>query len=118
VWSALPAAQWSPVCRFYGNPAIGGNGRRIGPNSHFYTIEPAECEAVKRDPGWLYEGIAFHARRLEGGSCPAPYRALYRAYNNGFPTKDANHRFSVDRAVLEGLRPQGWSVEGAVMCVE
>jgi len=118
VWSVSPGAQWSPVCRFYGNPAQGANGRRIGPNSHFYTIEPGECEAVKRDPGWIYEGIAFHARRLENGACPAPYRVLHRAYNNGFPTKDANHRFSIERALLEGLVPRGWSVEGAVMCVE
>ena len=118
VWSASPGAQWSPVCRFYGNPAIGANGRRIGPNSHFYTIEPGECEAVKRDAGWIYEGIAFHARRLENGACPLPYRALYRAYNNGFPVKDANHRFAVERSLLEGLRPQGWAVEGAVMCVD
>ena len=117
VWSSLPGAEWSPVCRFYGNPAV-VDGRRVGPNSHFYTIEPGECELVRRDPGWLYEGIAFHARRLHNGACVAPYRPLYRAYNNGFPTKDANHRFSVDRALLEGLRDRGWTVEGAVMCVE
>src|SRR5205814_4854662 len=41
------------VCRFYGTP-----GR--GPNSHFYTANPAECASVKRDPGWTYEGIAFY----------------------------------------------------------
>jgi hypothetical protein len=32
--------------------------------------------------------------------------------------KDANHRFSVDRTLLEGLAARGWTVEGAVMCVE
>jgi hypothetical protein len=118
VWSTPPAAAWSPVCRFYGNWNIGPNGRRLGPNSHFYTIEPGECEAVKRDPGWVYEGVAFHARRLENGTCPAGLRTLYRAYNNGFPTRDSNHRFATELALLEALRPQGWIVEGAVMCVE
>lgn len=118
VWSALPAEGWSPVCRFYGNPAIGPGGRRIGPNSHFYTIEPGECEGVKRDQGWFYEGIAFYARRLEGGQCAGGTRPLYRAYNNGYPAKDANHRFATERTTLEALQPRGWSVEGAVMCVE
>jgi serine protease len=45
-----------PVCRFYGTP-----GR--GPNSHFYTANATECQIVKQDPGWTYEGIAFYARR-------------------------------------------------------
>jgi hypothetical protein len=45
-------------------------------------------------------------------------RTLYRAYNNGFPTRDSNHRFATELALLEALRPQGWIVEGAVMCVE
>jgi hypothetical protein len=90
----------------------------VGPNSHFYTIEPAECDAVKNDIGWVYEGIAFYARRLEAGACPAPWRTLYRAYNNGFPVKDANHRFAVDVATLQTLVSQGWRIEGAVMCVE
>jgi hypothetical protein len=118
VWSTSPGGEWSPVCRFYGNPAIGADGRRLGPNSHFYTIEPGECDAVKRDAGWIYEGIAFHAKRLQSGACPAGARPLYRAYNNGYPAKDANHRFATDVAPLQALLPKGWSLEGAVMCVE
>ena len=117
VWAA-PGEGLAPVCRFYGNPALSIGGRRIGPNSHFFTIEPGECEAVKRDPGWIYEGIAFHARRLEDGACRGATRPLYRAYNNGYPARDANHRFATGRSTLEALQPRGWSVEGAVMCVE
>ena len=45
-------------------------------------------------------------------------RALYRAYNNGFPTKDSNHRFALDMATLQPLVAQGWVIEGAVMCVQ
>jgi hypothetical protein len=73
---------------------------------------------VKRDAGWIYEGIAFQAKRLQSGACPAGTRPLYRAYNNGYPAKDANHRFATDVAQLASLQPKGWSVEGAVMCVE
>src|SRR5258706_10593 len=117
VWSS-PGTALTPVCRFYGNPQIGANGRRIGPNSHFYTIDPAECAALKLDAGWVYEGTAFHAVRLDNGACPGVTRPLYRAYNNGFPAKDANHRYATELAILEAMRASGWSVEGAAMCVQ
>jgi Repeat of unknown function (DUF5648) len=42
----------APVCRFYGSP--------IGPNSHFYTADAAECASVKQDAAWRYEAIAFY----------------------------------------------------------
>ena len=110
---------WTPVCRFYGNPQTGANGRRIGPNSHFYTVSPAECELVKRDQGWVYEGTAFYAvQPIDGGLCPVGTRGLWRAYNNGFPTKDANHRYATDRSLLDAMASRGWSVEGVAMCVE
>jgi hypothetical protein len=116
---AAPREGWSPVCRFYGNPQTGADGRRIGPNSHFYTVSPAECQLVKNDRGWVYEGTAFYAvQPLDTSLCPAGTRALWRAYNNGFPTKDANHRYSTDRALLEAMASSGWSVEGVAMCVE
>src|SRR5205085_5194104 len=35
----------SEACRFFGTP-----GR--GPNSHFYTIDAAECDTVKANPDW------------------------------------------------------------------
>ena len=113
-----PRDGWTPVCRFYGNPQLGPDGRRIGPNSHFYTIDPGECELVKTDRGWVYEGTAFYAVRLQNGICPAPLRIVWRAYNNGYPTKDANHRYATDRAELEAMGNRGWSVEGPTMCVE
>jgi hypothetical protein len=37
-----------PVCRFYGT--IG-----LGSNSHFFTVDPAECAQVNLDPGWTCE---------------------------------------------------------------
>ena len=113
-----PRDGWSPVCRFYGNPQLDASGRRIGPNSHFYTVSPAECELVKTDRGWVYEGTAFYAvQALDGGLCPQGTRALWRAYNNGFPTKDSNHRYATDRSLLDAMAPRGWSVEGVAMCV-
>ena len=99
-----------PVCRFYGTPGV-------GPNSHFYTVDPAECSAVKRDRGWTYEGIAFYAFAPLDGRCSAGSVPVYRAYNNRFAQNDSNHRYATDRALLDALGPQGWTVEGVVLCV-
>ena len=42
-----------PVCRFFGTP-------NVGPNSHFYTADSAECAKVKQNPDWTFEAIAFY----------------------------------------------------------
>ncbi len=98
-----------PVCRFYGTPGI-------GPNSHFYTADAGECAAVKRDPGWSYEGTAFYAFVPDHEQCAAGERPVYRAYNNGYVRNDSNHRYALELPLLEGLKPQGWTIEGAVFC--
>jgi hypothetical protein len=98
-----------PVCRFYGTPGS-------GPNSHFFTADPAECEAVKADPGWTYEGIAFHAALPQAGVCPLLTQPVYRAYNNGFARNDSNHRYSTKLSALQAMAALGWTVEGLVMC--
>lgn len=106
------AAGLVGVCRFYGNRANGG------PNSHFFTADPAECAAVKLDPGWTYEGIAFYVKK---GPCSPPDRPVYRAYNNGFRPQqginDGNHRFSIDHSAIDQLVSEGWRDEGIVFCV-
>lgn len=102
-----PPANALPVCRFYGQPPL-------GPNSHFYTLDPIECEAVKKDRGWKYEGIAFYAIPPLNGQCPADTVPVWRAYNNGYARNDSNHRYSTDRALLATLA--GWSLEGVVFC--
>lgn len=98
-----------PVCRFYGTPGI-------GPNSHFYTASARECELVKRDPGWTYEGIAFYAKLPSAGSCRPGERVVYRAYNNRWMYNDSNHRYTTDLAQYFRLIEQGWIGEGAALC--
>ncbi len=100
----------SPVCRFYGAPAG-------GPNSHFFTASPDECEAVKRAGGWYYEGIGFHAvPQLADGRCPDGYLQVMRAYNLGFPRNDSNHRFTTSDSTWRGMQHQGWALEGVAWC--
>ncbi len=108
-----PTGAWSavPVCRFYGAPGV-------GPNSHFYTLAGRECEAVKRDPGWLWEAAnTFYLLRPDvEGACPPWTQAIWRAYNNRAALNDSNHRYAIDRAALDAMAPAGWVVEGVAMC--
>ena len=114
VWLALPPdaslVPINPVCRFYGRPAG-------GPNSHFFTADPGECNIVKGSGGWFYEGIGFYARPVDStGKCPAGWLSVNRAYNNGFPQNDSNHRFTTSDSTIREMGDQGWAVEGTVMC--
>ncbi|MBK7472329.1 MAG: IPT/TIG domain-containing protein [Betaproteobacteria bacterium] len=102
-------AATNPVCRFYGTPGV-------GPNSHFYTADAGECTIVKTDPGWLYEGIAYHIQQPQFGNCPAGTQPIYRAYNNRHTSNDANHRFITNKATFLAMGDQGWTMEGIVMC--
>jgi hypothetical protein len=116
-WAAWNDAALAPpeakgVCRFYGNPALDRNGKRLGPNSHFYTIDPDECARVAKDPGWILESkTAFYAL------APDPVylgcsnsTAVRRWYNNGFPAKDSNHRYS--SSYDDSMERIKWSNEG------
>jgi fermentation-respiration switch protein FrsA (DUF1100 family) len=106
-WLTMPDPSFAavPVCRFYG-------GLSGGPNSHFFTAEPDECNQVKANGGWFYEGTGFYIRRVD----PAGYLAVERAYNNGFPRNDSNHRFSTSDSTMRSMADKGWGVEGNVMC--
>ena len=112
-WPRTPPdalSRIAPVCRFYGRPAG-------GPNSHFFTVDPGECAWVKVAGGWFYEGIGFYIEPVgPDGRCPDGYLGVNRAYNNGFPRNDSNHRFSTSDSTIRKHGEQGWSVEGIVMC--
>jgi len=107
-WDTFVAA--APACRFYGVPAG-------GPNSHFFTVDAPECELVKRTGGWFYEGIGFYIRPVApDGSCPDGLLSVNRAYNNGFPRNDSNHRFTTSESTTREMARKGWAVEGTAMC--
>jgi murein DD-endopeptidase MepM/ murein hydrolase activator NlpD len=123
---AVTLAGVSPVCRFYGsvNP---------GPNSHFYTADPAECASLKSIqaqtpaslPRWNYEETAFAAYLPAGGLCPgdAPF-PVYRLYNQhsgeivAGKRQDSNHRFTTFSSVYAQMGMNGWRNEGTVMCAQ
>jgi uncharacterized delta-60 repeat protein len=113
----------SRVCRFYGTPGI-------GPNSHTYTINALECEQVKLDPGWHFEGYDFSASppvevcrvadcEFSGWTmeCTAGSVPVYRAYNDRFRFNDSNHRLTTSLAAYDAMIAAGWRGESIVMCV-
>lgn len=106
--SGAPAGA-SQVCRFYGTPGV-------GPNSHFYTADSAECANVKTDPGWYYEGIAFSIGLPTGSACTADTVPVSRAYNGRWQQNDSNHRYSSDSSAHAQMTAQGWMGEGTVFC--
>ncbi len=122
--NGAPAGTVS-ACRFFGTDQYRADGSRIGPNSHFYTADPAECAFVKTAyqsvaangvsyPAWTYESNAFAAILPVVGACPAGTQPLYRTYNDG-ARGDPNHRYSLNVGQLQGM--PGWTFEGLVMCV-
>ncbi|MBI3149006.1 MAG: hypothetical protein HYZ17_10900 [Betaproteobacteria bacterium] len=105
----LGAPLAAPVCRFYGTPGL-------GPNSHFYTAHAGECGFVKTVPSWFYEGLAFAVEVPADGVCPANRVPVYRAYNNGFPQNDSNHRYTTSRSSYAASLGANWVAEGLVFC--
>ena len=101
----------SRVCRFYGTPGV-------GPNSHFYTVEAAECAQVKLDPGWHYEGEDFSATPPGASqSCPSGMTQVYRVYNHRAAVNDSNHRYTISAEIFSAMVTSGWNPEGVVFCV-
>ena len=106
----------SNVCRFW-------SGRTFAPkSSHFYTAFDRECAIVKRNPDWVYEGLAFSMLLPDGaGTCAAGTVPLYRLYNNG-QTGAPNHRYTTSLVVRSQMLAQGWIAEGSgigvIGCVE
>ncbi len=110
------------VCRFYGSQSP-------GPNSHFYTVDPAECQGLKDqqipagDPrkltvkSWNFESLDFVSTPATNQTCPTGTTPVYRAYNNGFARGvDSNHRITSSLTAIQEVVTRGWSNEGVVMC--
>jgi uncharacterized protein (DUF1800 family) len=96
-----------PVCRFYGSPT--------GPNSHFYTADPAECAQVKQDAAWRFEAIAFYIEVPQNGNCGIDTTPVYRSFAPGTGLSTMNHRYLVDMTMYEHMAPSS-ILEGVVMC--
>lgn len=80
------------------------------------TANSTECQAIKADPGWTYEGIAFYLFAPVDGKCGGDAQTVYRVYNNRFVQNDSNHRYTTDLNLYAQMQSQGWLPEGVVFC--
>jgi hypothetical protein len=100
------------VCRFYGAPPK-------GPDSHFFTADPAECANVMQQyQAWTFEAHAFSIAPAVNGACPAGLIAVHRFYNNPTTGGEMNHRYTVTQAAFDDTVARGWMHEGVVMCAQ
>jgi predicted dienelactone hydrolase len=97
-----------PACRFFGTPGV-------GPNTHFFSIDAAECNKLHADPQWTFEGLAFAEQAPTGQDCPANLIPVTRLYNNGMGGQP-NHRFLTSHSEIFATVASGWLVEGVVFC--
>jgi hypothetical protein len=116
--NSFKAGGSTPVCRFYGSVSP-------GPNSHFYTVNMAECDYLKAlqaitpdtERRWNFEGLDFYSTPRVNGLCPGATTPVYQAYNNGFALGiDSNHRITTSFAALQDLVLRGWVDEGVALC--
>lgn len=117
------------VARYYG--ALQQDKHTFKPDSHFYTGSAGERQilddgyrkACPQNQGsctgeaWYYEKDEYRVYLPSGSSCPTGTVPLYRFYNNGYPTKDSNHRYTIDTGVAADMRAKGWTDESVKMCV-
>ena len=104
VWSDASGGAF-PTCRFFSTS--------FAPkSSHFYTPYASECAAVRNNPNWQYEGIAFYLLLPDAnGNCPPGTSVLYRLYNNGMGGAP-NHRYTTSQTILNQMLAAGWIFEG------
>ncbi len=95
----------SKVCRFF-------SASFAPKSSHFYTVNQNECNIVKNNPDWVFEGITFNVEQPSAsGECPSGYFKVYRLYNNGMGGAP-NHRFTTSETVRSDMIRRGWIPEG------
>ena len=104
--TGISVASTMPVCRFFSTA--------FAPrSSHFYTASATECDIVRGNRSWAFEGLVFNvAVPTSDGSCAAGYRPVYRLYNNG-QGGAPNHRFTTDASVRQQMITAGWTPEGS-----
>jgi hypothetical protein len=98
-----------PVCRFFGVPGV-------GPNSHFYTADAAECALVTANPHWIAEGVAFRALLPTGGACPTGDTTIQRLWIAGADPTASRHRYVADASLIAPMLAADWVLEGPVFC--
>lgn len=104
-----PEVGRKPICRFL--------TAAFGLPTHFFTGGESECAALKTNPDWTYEGIAFYAPLPDAsGECPTDTAAIQRFFNNGHDGAPS-HAYTPNPRKAALLAGAGWASEGTAFCV-
>jgi len=94
------------VCRFWSDQAF------VPKSSHFYTPLDWECERVKGNPDWKFEGEVFAMQLpIVPGPCRVGTMPLFRLFNDGRGGAP-NHRYTTSLAIRSEMVERGWIPEG------
>jgi hypothetical protein len=106
-WAFFNASEGDgrvPLCRFFSSA--------FAPkSSHFYTVDQAECESVKLNLMWQFEGIVGYVWQASANGVCIHGAPVFRFYNNGQGAAP-NHRFTIDSSVSFAMVRDGWTPEG------
>jgi len=101
-WTA-PAAGRVGVCRFYGFAFT-----PQGPHRHAYGDE---CEALRHDPAWAYEKVAFYVVPPDrAGHCVEGTEVLYRLTGVA-AAGGPSDRLTTDAGVRDAMSARGFAAE-------
>jgi len=116
VWmnANVAPANAVPACHYY----------LASSNSHFYSVNPADCDMLKSMEanerqggkafnGWASQGTAFYALAPVNGACAAGTTPVARFYSG---ENGANHRFAVSQGVRDAMGNTSWTAEGPAFC--
>ena len=100
---ATSASGTSAICRIYIPPGKG--------DGHFFGRDTTECDGtIARNPTFILESSTFFYEYSPSlGTCGAGQVPVYRVFSN---RADANHRYTIDRAVRDQMVTKGWLAEG------
>lgn len=103
----LDATGAAGVCRFWSGQTF------VTKSSHFYTPFADECEIVKGNHDWTFEGSVFAIPLPDAvGACGAATLPVYRLYNDG-QGGAPNHRYTTWPDTRAEMIARGWIPEGA-----
>jgi hypothetical protein len=117
------------VARYYGAQQPDGIYK---PDSHFYTGSASERQGLDNryrevcpqgqgscaGEAWYFEKDEYRVFLPSNGTCSTGTYPVYRFYNNGYPAKDSNHRYTADTGAAAEMRAKGWQDEGVRMCAQ
>jgi len=104
VWTSAASGR-VPVCRFV-RAGLGAT------NTHYFTADARECEAMQESSAWKFEGVAYYVVLPDAtGACPDGTELLYRLRDSA-AVAAPEYRYTADFATQKQMLAKGWVADG------